>query len=460
MEALDKIYITELQNLSGSIQNSDLLAQFLDEEEPDMYKALVDEFEPKIHELYLKVANNNPLQIETFEKELLNPAFEGLYLPKVLGYSVLRGEVNDNFKYAKPQNHFKDVLNAICNSANFELISQRTGQTIKIGFLLSSDIWVTNFLDGVTNKRVYQFLQGLRDHKYRVAKNREVDYKKYLMQFSKLNFQSADFPTSKIELKTKSNALKDFLLHRASKDFNNSTLMGYITDFLNNSDLYSEDEYLELLIIIGMLFDLSDEARKSYSKAFDQVRKSNPNVQNDFFTLLEGLHDDPNILMLPEYDSNLSKLINKKDDDVSQYFGLMDVIHGKGYIHQDAIDATQVYVDNHDGLSSQNECVRHTVHAYFKKFLSNLDEGSYADYFEINKTFVLYMNIFYNQRFNQAVKAISMKYVKRLLKTYTDKRGKDYQDIKKYISTHFLDMGFLKEKEIKELFKTKRKKAS
>jgi hypothetical protein len=68
------------------------------------------------------------------------------------------------------------------------------------------------------------------------------------------------------------------------------------------------------------------------------------------------------------------------------------------------------------------------------------------------------MEIFANQQFNQHIKDLSMRYVRRLLKHYTDKRGKDYQDIKKFVSTTFQDLNFLKEKEVVELFKTRRKK--
>ena len=68
------------------------------------------------------------------------------------------------------------------------------------------------------------------------------------------------------------------------------------------------------------------------------------------------------------------------------------------------------------------------------------------------------MDIFGNQQFNQDIKDFCMSYVKKLLKKYTDKRGKDYQDIKKFVSTNFGDLGFLSKKEIVELFKTRRKK--
>jgi len=56
------------------------------------------------------------------------------------------------------------------------------------------------------------------------------------------------------------------------------------------------------------------------------------------------------------------------------------------------------------------------------------------------------------------VKEYSLKYIKKLIKRYTDKRGRDYQDIKKFVKTTFLDLKFMKDKELVELFKTRRKK--
>jgi hypothetical protein len=68
------------------------------------------------------------------------------------------------------------------------------------------------------------------------------------------------------------------------------------------------------------------------------------------------------------------------------------------------------------------------------------------------------MAIFANQQFNQYLKELSLAYVAKLLLKYTDKRGKDYQDIKKFVTTAFQDFGFLNEKEVVEMFKTRRKR--
>src|SRR5688572_16177642 len=128
MEKLDQKYQTELDTLRGVIQSSDLLAAYLEDEEESSYQALRDAFEPQIEDLYERVADHHPLQLTTIESELLHPDYEGLYLSKVLGYSVLRGEIDQDYHYRRPQDHFKSVLLAIADSSNFEWIKSKIGQ--------------------------------------------------------------------------------------------------------------------------------------------------------------------------------------------------------------------------------------------------------------------------------------------------------------------------------------------
>ncbi|MBL0081362.1 MAG: hypothetical protein IPP37_02465 [Saprospiraceae bacterium] len=107
----------------------------------------------------------------------------------------------------------------------------------------------------------------------------------------------------------------------------------------------------------------------------------------------------------------------------------------------------------------ENECVRAVIIGYITRFLQHLEVEQYADYFEINKIIVAYIGIFSNEKFNQDIKEASLEYVKKCFKKYTDKRSKDYQDIKKFVSSSFVEMGFLTEKQVVEMFKTKRKPA-
>ena len=110
MQALDSKYVKRLEEIKKAIQASDALSTYLDSEEIDDYKALQDAFEPSIAELHNEVMEKDPLQARAMEEMILDPAFEGLFIPRILGYSVLRGELNDEIKYVRPQNHFRKIF--------------------------------------------------------------------------------------------------------------------------------------------------------------------------------------------------------------------------------------------------------------------------------------------------------------------------------------------------------------
>jgi len=459
MEALDKNYLEELEAIKTKIQASEHLEKYLDEEEDDDYKALAAAHEPEIQELYLRVANDNPLQLESFEKELLDDQYEGLYLPKVVGYSVLRGAVDDNVKYRQPQDHFREILLDIANSANFEMIKQRIGQSVQIGFALSSDIWITNLVEKINNKRVKNFLESQKSDHLRIASNRVIALKKYRKQFESLNFQSTDFPQTPGELKAKYHSMRSFLLYRTDEKYNNASLHKHLLAFISNEGIRNNDEYLETMMIIGMFYDLNTAEQKEYARALSALNNDSEGLKDAFFEKLSAFRTE-GIQVTADSDKRMAKLIHaaKIGGNIENYYTLMELIHSNGYVHEDSIEAVRKYHDQHDGLSEENENLRSSIFTHFAGFLDNLDTDSYAEYFQITKTFVLYINIFSNQKFNQDVKDLSLRYIKKLIKTYTDKRGRDYQDIKKFVKSTFVDLNFMTDKQLVELFKTKRKK--
>ena len=69
MKPLNQEYLDELALIKTDIQASEILAKYLDEEEEEDYLALREAFEPRIAVLYKKVAENNPLQLVTFERD-------------------------------------------------------------------------------------------------------------------------------------------------------------------------------------------------------------------------------------------------------------------------------------------------------------------------------------------------------------------------------------------------------
>jgi hypothetical protein len=200
------------------------------------------------------------------------------------------------------------------------------------------------------------------------------------------------------------------------------------------------------------------EEQKNFKEHFERERKSLPEFDESYLKFLLSLYRAP-LKMDATHDSRMYQLIQRAvKDRISDYYQMADKVHSLGYVHPETTEAVQDFCNNHEGLSVEIACLRELILNYFKRLVAGLTEREYNDYFELTKIFNLYMQVFGNEQFNLQVEQISMQYVGNLLKTYTDKRGKDYQDIKKFVSSHFVEMNFLKEKEVTELFKSRRKK--
>lgn len=459
MNELDGHYQDRLNAIAEEIQASEELQQYLEEEEEELYLHLKERFEPKIATLYEEVAENDPLQLVAFESALLAESFEGLYLPKILGYSVLRGEVDKEFKYVRPQDHFKDILMAICNSANFDILKKRIGQSIQMGFAMSSDIWITNLINTYTNKRIRYYLQGQVLDKYRQPESRNTGLVRYSRQFTNDNYQSAEFPETASALKVLFSPLKNFLIYRIKRKGNNNSLVAPLKAFIANESLQGSNEHAQIMGLYATFFPL-DEEEAFISKHFNKIRQETPDFAADFLVFILELLQRKDVDLFGAAELQLSDVVDKTvKDDLSEYFNLTDIIHKNGYINEEVQQAVKVFYNQHLGLSLVNECIRQVIYGYFARLINNLEERAYGDFFEAAKLYPVYMGIFVNQQFNQDLKDLSMRYVRKLLRKYVDKRGKDYQDIKKFVSSTFVEYGFLKDKEVVELFKTRRKRA-
>ena len=452
-------YKEQLDALAEEIQNSEELQTYLDTEEEDDYNAMKEQYEPRIAMLYDKVAEKDPLQLVSFEESIMRSEFEGLFLPKALGFSVLRGEGNDRDKYQHPQEHFKNMLKAVYNSANFDILKKRMGQTIQMGFAYSSDIWVTNLISEVENKRVRYYLQGHRLDRYRDPRDRRVGLARYKKQFVNENYQSATFPETISEMKVHFKALKSFLMYRVKSEYPNDSLVPHIKGFITNKIFQGTEEHLQITGLYAFFFDLDDANRKELAKVIDKVRADMENFDEKWLDFVLELHNNKDFDLTPEADLRIAELFDLTyNDEISEFYKLTNAIHNQGYTVPEVQEKVKDFYNAHEGLSTVNECVRKTIFSYFRRFMENLEVTDYAAFMEAVKTFKVYMGIFLNQKFNQDVKELCMVYVRKLLKKYTDKRGRDYQDIKKFVSVTFLDLKFLKEKEIVELFKTRRKR--
>ena len=457
MKTLQTKYIERLEIIKDAIQDSEELVAYLDAEEEADYLKLQDKYERYVNELYEDVAAADPLELFDLEERLIDPAFEGLFFPRLLGYAVLRGDLNEDYKYVRPQEHFKQILIAMINSPYFDLIKMRVGQAIQIGFALSSDIWITNLLEEIENKNVKQFLNAQKIDRYHILNNRKSGYLRFQRQFQTTNFQSTDFPATLGEMTSGFGLLRKFLEYRIKSNSDHSSYQEELLTLLENEKLHGKNHDHILSLVINFIpFEGKNHDR--LASVLNNLRKSDPHFSEKYFELLSR-HLTSDLPYQPEADARVYNLLDHSNkDDLQAYYAALAVLAAKGFIHDDSKEAVRQLYSLYDGLSTINSCLRQSILNQFVHVLRNLTEEEYADYFELNKTFVAYMDIFDFQQFNQSLKEESVVYVKKLLKKFTDKRGRDYQDIKKFVIPTFQDLGFMKEKEVMELFKTRRKK--
>jgi hypothetical protein len=252
--------------------------------------------------------------------------------------------------------------------------------------------------------------------------------------------------------------LRKFLEYRIKTNADHTTYTEEVLKVLENKALQGTDRYMNILCLVINFIDLNKVETERLSKDLNDLRKTKTNFSEHYFELLNELLKS-SLEVDPSADKRVTGLLDFDiDDDLTRYYQALGEVALKGFIHDDAKEAVRQLYNQFDGLSTVNDCLRRSILGQFVHVLKNLSEEEYSDYFELNKTFISYMDIFDYQQFNQRLKEESIRYVRKLLKKYTDKRGKDYQDIKKFVIPTFQDLGFMKEKVVLELFKTRRKK--
>ncbi|CAH1000016.1 hypothetical protein LEM8419_01217 [Neolewinella maritima] len=462
MYELNDTYKAHLDAIAEAIQASPHLAQYMEEEEDEQYEALKAEFEPQIEAAHEQINHHSPFEIESFERYLMDDRFEGLFLPRVLGYSVLRPEINELFYYRQQNDHFGTLLNYIAGNVNFDQLSSRIGQAVQVGFALSSDIYVTGLIDEIPSKRVRQFLMTQKSDDARTQQGRSAIFNRYKRQFKSRNYQYAPAPQSVPELISHSKHFVDFLLYRVSnKELNNDALPAPLYHFVTNEEFAGRKELIEPLVIYSAYLPVEEGAQAALTEVLNRERKEDPKrVSDQILTFILRLKNDSAVTFGKDEEAKLGQIVDRSvDDDLTAYFNLTDRIHSEGYDDPEVQEAIQEQVLKQDGLSDFNENIRRTILVYVSDLAASLGTDDYNEWFATTgKLFPVYMKVFANEQFNQELRRLAIRYTKRLIKVHTNKRGKDYRDIKKTTVATWSDYGFMTDKQLKEFFKTPRKR--
>ncbi len=456
MEALNPDYQQRLEDIKSAIQESELLSTYIDSEEQEDYAAFKEAFEPEIATLYQEVANAAPLQVEALEVALLDEGLEGLYMPRILGYAVLRPRVDPRGFYYRPQDHLRTVMHAIAQSAAFPELERRIGQGVTVALALSTNVWVSNLLEAIPNKIPRNFYVNNHNSSIRTPEQRLAVHARYARQFAKENYATATMPTGVEEATVSFPDVLKFLEYRYGHDVDNSSLAEPLYALLTKEELKPVPGYKSVLTLTGM-FQEMPTANENKLRDLLRDAAADSGFADPYFKFLASLHQGNNVEIAAEVDRRMGQRVGTSGDGlVQQYYALVEKIHANGINHLETQDAMRIFIGDQKGLSDVVECVRQTVLRYFTAMLGGLDTGNYTEFFEASKLFAVNFDIFDNESFKQEIRTLSTRYVKSCMKVYTDKRGRDYQDIKKFVQRQWVDLGFMTEREVTNFFKSKR----
>lgn len=110
-------------------------------------------------------------------------------------------------------------------------------------------------------------------------------------------------------------------------------------------------------------------------------------------------------------------------------------------MHEDALDATNGFYSQYEGMSINNEVLRLAILQQFKQVVEHLTEPEHQSFYEITRTFASYMNIFDNSAFNQDVESMCMEYIQKLMTFYPDKQKSGIPRCEKICELIFCGMG-------------------
>jgi hypothetical protein len=335
------------------------------------------------------------------------------------------------------------------------MLKTRIGQSLQIGLGLSSSIWVTNLINQFSNKKIKQYLQSKYLAKYRSKDIRQREYQAYKLQFRNDNYQTSFFPKSENELKGDYPSLYQFLVYRIKNRYPADSYEQLLIEFAGNDEFMGTREHVDIFFLATQFINRSEKTDKALGKALEKMDTMD-NLPGDYYRFRLQSQEE-GLFFFQEQDERLYRILKEKSK-LYDFLSMAMEVHQKGYLHDDAINAVKEFYNTHPGSSIENQCVRKLLLGYFREFLTNIDADEYEDYMEFSKIFPTYLEIFANEHFLLDLRELNVIYLRKLLRQYTDKRGKDYQDIKKFVSSSWIDFGFFDKKKLAEFFKTRRKR--
>ena len=146
-------------------------------------------------------------------------------------------------------------------------------------------------------------------------------------------------------------------------------MYAYTKGFVNNKKLGRGPEHLEILLMIGLFFDLKEADAKALAGRLDEYKDGGEEAIFDMFVKIQGSKKP----VFEEDYNRFATIIEKtKLEALNKFVKTTVQVNQLGYINPEAIEVAKFYYEGNRGTSIQNACFRNFIFAKFKKFMSSL----------------------------------------------------------------------------------------
>ncbi len=452
---LQKEYLEKLNAIKTHLQDSEEYQTYLDEEDEESYNTLRAKIEPYLNALYLEVSKNQPMQILTLEEAMMDHQLEGLYLDKLMSYSILRAKLTPDTRFDRSQDILEKMILFMTESSSFDLIENSMRLPVRMTFALSSNIWSNKVIEQISSKRAKEYLRRQLKEAKRDDHARVVQYKGLKKRYAEVPYQTAEVPAvENLNWKVEYDDFRRFLVRRVEADVDNSTLVPSIYEFLNNEKLKGADEQIELFILYSHFFELEDEDFENMEKILAEFQDKGEDFQNRYFELLSKLIDEVDLDI--EKTAIVSDLINKeKDDFLSNFYTLVASYSNRDHIDVELAEEIERYSHKYRELSPPIACFKKLLLYFIDQDIAKYLNEDYTQLFENVYIYDKLAESFLEKSYREEIGSVLDAHLNTLM-FYFKAKTAEFKAIKKLVSGTPVEFGFITMKEVRARYRAHR----
>lgn len=448
-------YSKRLDAVKKFLSDSAEYQAYLESEEREEYKAVADKVEPYLQSLYNEIAEKNPMEIIEFEEILTDEALEGIFVDKLMYFTILRASVDENYRFERSQERLEELILFAAQSSSFEAMQRSLLLPVRLAFSLSSGIWGNKVIGKIKNKSAREFFQRQFGEATRDDHARAVQYRSLKKRFKEIKYQSASVPTDNINWKTEFADFRNFLVDRIGAGHDNTTVKASLYEFLENDAFKGTDEQIELLCIFIHFIELDDEDFDKVETVLNELRKGEGFDESYFGILLKVMKMDMPI------DLDRIGIINDlldtdHKDSLLGFYELLTNFSVKDFMDEEIVESVEIFSGRHRELSPIMTCFKHLlIRIIDAEVVKHLND----DYTQLFQSMHIYDGLaeaFLEKSYRQDIKEILVEYMKSLM-FYFEKGSTEYKAIKAMVMDAPVKNNFVTTKEVRALYRAQLK---